>query len=329
MATALVRLTASQLSALPREKTAFFFAVGPLEDHGPHLPLGLDVLEAAELCRRAAERLEREMPGWHAVIMPAAPLGLDSNTQAVALTVRAHVLRDWLVDACRGLERAGFCHFVCFTGHLGAKQLTAIEEAGAMIRKRTRWIRLVRRLRGGAATAGAGRDGKVAPLPALVSACSALVPASTVRGSPLFLDAVEHGGRRDTSVALALGATPAAAIVAAADPAQLPARAWAAPSHFKRAWLRVTRKISGYWGKPAEASPAWGEGVLQGSLDEIFPKLRAVLEGADPDLLFRSWYSVMPPNRTFFKSWLLAMSFTLLLLLWLFINLSALIGGEG
>jgi creatinine amidohydrolase/Fe(II)-dependent formamide hydrolase-like protein len=311
-----VRLTSTQLLALPRAKTAFFFPVAPLEEHGPHLPMGLDLLEATELCRRAGERLENEMPGWRAVLMPAAPLGIDSNTQVLALTVRAHVLRDWLVDACEGLTRAGFFHFVCFSGHLGPKQLTAIEEAGGMIRKGTRWIRLARKLRG-------AKVDSTLPLPTLVSACSTQVPAAAVRGSPLFLDAREHGGRRDTSVALAMDAT-------LVDPgyASLEARSWSSPSHWGRAWLRITRKASGFWGKPAEASAAWGQGVLQGSMDEIFPKLRAVLEGADPNLLFRSWYSVIPLNRTFFKSWLLAMSFTALLLLWLFINLSSLINGE-
>ena len=151
----------------------------------------------------------------------------------------------------------------------------------------------------------------------------AKVSASTVRSSPLFLDLREHGGRRDTSVALALDPS----LVDAAY-ASLQQRDWANPSHLGRAWLRITHRISGYWGKPSEGSAAWGQGVLKGSIDEIFPKLRAVLEGTEPNLLFRSWYSVIPINRTFFKSWLLAMSFTALLLLWLFINLSSLISAD-
>ena len=46
----LTKITASQVQLLPREKTVFFFPVGPLEDHGPHLPLGLDMEEASRLC---------------------------------------------------------------------------------------------------------------------------------------------------------------------------------------------------------------------------------------------------------------------------------------
>src|ERR1700692_4462404 len=107
------KISSQNLKTLIRQKTVFFFPVGPLEDHGPHLPMGLDLSEAQELCKLTAERLEREMPGWNAVLMPAAPLGIDSDTQVFALTVRAHVLRDWLVDACRSLTRAGFFHYVC------------------------------------------------------------------------------------------------------------------------------------------------------------------------------------------------------------------------
>jgi creatinine amidohydrolase len=308
MAHDFARLSAAQLRSLPPAKTAFFFAVGALEDHGPHLPMGLDLAEAYEMCRRAAERLEREMPGWVAVMMPPAPLGLEANTGQIALTVRPHVLRDWLVDACRGLERAGFFHFVCFAGHLGPKQLTAIEEAGQMIRKSTRWIRLFRK-----ATRSAPHRG---PLPALISASSAQVTASTVWRSPIFLDAAEHGGRRDTSVALAIDPSSVDATYQNLSP-QEPS----SPSHWKRLLNHWKKADAGFWGKPSEANAGWGQGVLQGSIDEIFPKLKAALEGADPNLLFRSWYSVIPTNRTFFKAWLLAMGFAAILMAWIFLNL--------
>src|SRR6185312_7785915 len=120
----LARISAKQLEVLPRAQTVFFFPVGPIEDHGPHLPMGLDFIEAGELCRLAATRMEKEMPGWVGILMPPVPLGIESDTTSVALTVRPHVLRDWLVDSARGLNRIGFRHFVCFSGHLGPKQPT-------------------------------------------------------------------------------------------------------------------------------------------------------------------------------------------------------------
>src|SRR4051794_8127047 len=96
-------LTRVKLDSLPKQNTVFFFALGPLEDHGPHLPLGLDLLEASWMCRSAAERMESEKAGWVGVLMPVFPAGIDSDTTELALTVRSHALRDWLVDCCRGL----------------------------------------------------------------------------------------------------------------------------------------------------------------------------------------------------------------------------------
>src|ERR1700744_4230787 len=96
----LKNLTSAQVQALSREKTVFFFSVGPLEDHGPHLPMGLDLLEAEHCCELAADCLSEQMPGWVGIKMPSIPLGIDSNTTQFAITVRPHVLRDWLVDAC-------------------------------------------------------------------------------------------------------------------------------------------------------------------------------------------------------------------------------------
>ncbi|MDR3608915.1 MAG: creatininase family protein [Oligoflexia bacterium] len=297
------RISAQTLEGLPKQQTVFFFPVGGLEDHGPHLPLGLDCLEAERLCTLAAERLERELPGWTGVLMPTAPLSVSSVTTRTAVTVRGHVLRDWLVDACHSLESAGFGHFVCFSGNVDPRQLTAIEEAGKIISRRGPFSMAYEWL--------GGRSGRAKPT--LVSVISGLVSASRVMESPLWPDPVEHGGRRDTSVALALKALPAQG----ADPATLPARSKTG-SRWTRLLDRWQKKVSGYWGPaaPSEATAAWGESVLQTTVNDAFPKLRAVWEGGNPNFLFRSYYSVFPPNKSFFKGWILSLLLIALLLAW-------------
>jgi hypothetical protein len=40
----------------------------------------------------------------------------------------------------------------------------------------------------------------------------------------------------------------------------------------------------------------------------------------NPETLFRSWYSVLPPNRSFFKSWVFAMAVLFLMLGWVYIS---------
>jgi creatinine amidohydrolase len=302
------QMSADQLKSMSRETTVFFFGVGPIEDHGPHLPMQADLVEARALCVRAAERLEREKPGWKGVVMPVVPLGVDSNTTEVAITVRAHVLRDWLVDACRSMMKLGFRHFVCFSGNLGPRQLTAIEDAGKLIAGRSRWLSLLR--------PGGGRG-------YLVSASSALVSAAEVRRSPLIPKPAEHGGARDTSLLLA---TQPALMAEAGGVGGLerhaaqiprPAETVLGSSALALGWKRARRKLAGFWGDPTKASAEQGEQVLKGTLDDIFPKLRAVWEGANPHLMFRSWYSLIPPNKSFFRAWLLFFAVLLVLMLWI------------
>ena len=291
----LSKKSAFAIESLPKEETVFFFPVGPLEDHGPHLPVGLDVEVAEKLCFLAAQRLEREKPGWVGVIMPKLALGLDSHTTRFALTVRPHVLRDWLVDACRGLVDAGFRSFVCFSGQLGPKQMTAIEEAGKLVGRMGRWRIGVRR-------------------PILLSASSAFVSFTDVLKSPFWSDPQEHGGMEDTSIALELGEGVVGSQYRSLPPIEKAASRWITNLNRRR------KRLGGYWGKPSEAHPFKGQKWLEEKIDLVFPRLRAVWEGASPRVLFRSWYSILPPNKSFFRSWVLFFLVFLCLFGWGFLN---------
>jgi hypothetical protein len=87
-------------------------------------------------------------------------------------------------------------------------------------------------------------------------------------------------------------------------------------SRWKRNWKRKKRSLSGYWGDPASADASLGEKDLLECLDDVFPKLRAVWEGSNPNALFRSWYSILPPNKSFFHAWILAFSIVMSIIFW-------------
>lgn len=302
------QLTSAQLDELPREKTVFFFSIGPIEDHGPHLPLGLDIEESTRLSCLAAQRLENEKPGWYGILLPAIPLGVDSNTTRVAMTVRPYVIRDYLVDVCQSFIKQGFFHFVCFSGHLGPRQLTAVEEAGILIRKSARLKRL------GSFAIGRFQN----TTPTLVSASSSLVQNEEVRRSPLWPDPKEHAGARDTSMALVVTPDLVKPSYQSLPPLARPQSKWL------RDLERRSGRVQGYWGNPAEATLEKGEAQLKEALDRVFPKLNAVWGGANPRNTFRSWYGVFPPNKSFFKAWILALLFFTFICLWLAMSLQGL-----
>ncbi len=299
------KISSFVLENLPRDKSVFFFPVGPLEDHGPHLPLGLDLQEAHFLCTLTAKYLEEQTPGWHGIIMPQAPLGIESNTTRIAITVRPHVLRDWLVDATQSLVRLGFSHFVCYSGHIGPRQLTAIEEAGLIIRKQNRRKRWRSKLMG-----------FKTHYPTLISARSAFIPLKDVLKSPFWPDPIEHGGKRDTSVALALNEKEVKPLYKTLS--NFPQNS----SRWMRNLNRRRNRMTGYWGNPSGAEAALGEQELLKIITRLFPKLKAVWDGANPNSIFRSWYSILPPNKSFFKAWILVACIICLMATWILLNSS-------
>lgn len=305
-------LSSFQIDSLQRRKTVFFFPVGPLESHGPHLPLGLDLIEASRFCWESANLLEREMPDWVGIVMPGAPLGIESNSGRLAVTVRAHVLRDWLVDACKSLMREGFVHFVCYSGHLGPRQLTAIEDAGRIIYKRGR----LARVRGIFSSIPVVR-------PTLVSVSSSFVSAKEACRAPFWPDPKEHGGLRDTSIALVV------------QPDRVHPKFRKLP-HLKkpdRKWLDLLQNSKNpmhlYWGNPAGASVEVGLEEISEKVKLTFPKMRAVWEGSTPHFVFKSWYSLFPPNKSFFKAWILAFCILVCFIGWIYlVYLSAYVGNS-
>lgn len=298
----LLKLNASEWAALSRERTVFFFTLGPIEDHGPHLPVGQDLYEARALVERLAARVENELgtlegkEPFTSILMPDLPLSATSNTHAFALTVPSDIVKSTLLHLCLKLRKQGFRHFACVTGHLGAKQLAVLEEVGRALRLRDQLWGLRKIFKPSAA-----------PQCSFHLLSAPLVTQEDVLHSPLWFDAKEHGGSDDTSIALYLGLL--------SQPSSLPEQ-HLPREYFQRAYAIFQERTAGYWGNPAKANASNGEKILSERENSIFGRFRATLERkADPLFAFRTWYAAFPPNRTAFKFWIWAL--VGLVLLWL------------
>ena len=98
-------LSTSALDALDRTRTVVLLAVSPLEEHGPHLPVGVDAFAARYLAESVARRLVEARPGWAAVIAPTLHVGSFTFEATGTLPVRQRVVRDLLIDYGEGLAR--------------------------------------------------------------------------------------------------------------------------------------------------------------------------------------------------------------------------------
>jgi creatinine amidohydrolase len=125
----LEELSTTALDNLDRERTAVIITMSPLEQHGPHLPLGVDAFTAQHFARTLAERIVAERPGWEVVLAPPLYLGSFTFDDVGTVNIRQRVVRDALVDYGSALARAGFRYILVANGHAGPGHVVALEEA--------------------------------------------------------------------------------------------------------------------------------------------------------------------------------------------------------
>jgi creatinine amidohydrolase len=134
----LEEMSTPTLDALDRHRTLVLLPVSPLEEHGPHLPVGVDAFAARHFAEALAERVTAGRPGWAAVLAPTLHLGSFTFDTVGTIRIRQRVVRDAVVDYGASLARAGFRWIVVANGHGGPGHLVALEEASAIVSRRHR-----------------------------------------------------------------------------------------------------------------------------------------------------------------------------------------------
>jgi len=129
-------LSTRALDELDRARTVVILTVSPLEEHGPHLPVGVDAFTARHFAESVAERLVAARPGWTALLAPTLHMGSFAFEAPGTITMRQRVVRDTVVDYGDSLARAGFRYILIANGHGGPGHLVALEEAAAIVSRR-------------------------------------------------------------------------------------------------------------------------------------------------------------------------------------------------
>jgi len=132
----LEEMSSPAIDALDRERTVALLTVSPLEEHGPHLPVGVDAFAARHFAETIAERLVAARPGWSVILLPTLHLGSFTFETVGTISVRQRVLRDVMVDYGEALARSGFRFVLIANGHAGPGHLTALDEAAATVSRR-------------------------------------------------------------------------------------------------------------------------------------------------------------------------------------------------
>ncbi len=107
--------------------------VGVVEEHGAHLPLGLDSFAAEVYAEAAAPDLEEK--GYEVVIAPTISYGVARAAIDFpgTLSLEPETLRSLVVDIGRSLARHGLHRLVILNGHRDLSHMKALDEAHATL----------------------------------------------------------------------------------------------------------------------------------------------------------------------------------------------------
>ena len=110
-------MTYPEVEQAARDGATALWALGVIEQHGPHLPLGTDVYVPMARLRRVKALLGDQ--GLGSVIVPPFYWGVNNVTGTFPGTfhLRPEIMVEVMVDTLRSLKKDGFRTAFCFSGH--------------------------------------------------------------------------------------------------------------------------------------------------------------------------------------------------------------------
>ena len=182
----LAKMTFPEVERAGRAGTALMvLPVGVVEEHGAHLPLGLDSFAAEVYSASAAPHLEAA--GYEVILAPTINYGVARAAIDFpgTLSLEPETLRSMVVEIGRSLARHGLNRLVILNGHRDLHHMKALDDARAiLVSEKATQVLVVGFASDPAMTAACYRDG-----------------VKQLYQSPRP-DREGHGGESETSVAL-------------------------------------------------------------------------------------------------------------------------------
>ena len=130
------------LDELNKEQTIVSLIISPLEEHGPHLPVGTDIFISQMVAEHVVKYLQKDLRDIRCLVLPIIPIGVAKPTADFpgTISVQKKTVRNVLFDISRSLSQSGFKYLVIWTFHMDFKHLKAITQAI----KRAQWRNNIR-----------------------------------------------------------------------------------------------------------------------------------------------------------------------------------------
>ncbi|WP_236900241.1 MULTISPECIES: creatininase family protein [Clostridium] len=131
------KVTWKEIDNLDKDKSVIFVALSPIEEHGPHLPLGTDYISAKDLLKAVIDNLEKQNNAYNYIIHPSFPIGYNECVMNYPGTIsfKSKTIENIIVDLGESISRSGFEKMVIVNHHLDLGHIKAIENAKNMLNK--------------------------------------------------------------------------------------------------------------------------------------------------------------------------------------------------
>ncbi|HCL4446511.1 creatininase family protein [Clostridium botulinum] len=132
------KITWKEILNLDKDKSVILVALSPIEEHGPHLPLGTDYIAAKDLLKATIDSLEKQNNLYNYIIYSSLPIGYNESIMNYPGTVsfKSETIENILIDLGESISRAGFKKMVIVNHHLDLGHIKAIENAKDILNKR-------------------------------------------------------------------------------------------------------------------------------------------------------------------------------------------------
>ena len=133
----MAHMTYVQIEAAAQGGTVVLFPVGVIEEHGPHLPLAVDVYGSYLQSREVKSELEKK--GIKSLIAPPFYWGINVATGSFggSFSCREETMISVLFDAMSSLKKWGFDRVFFINHHMDSGHMKALNQAIQKARKET------------------------------------------------------------------------------------------------------------------------------------------------------------------------------------------------
>lgn len=130
-------MTWKEVKELNKYKSVIIVALSPIEEHGPHLPLGTDYILAEDFLGCVVNRLEEKNNEYNYIIHPPFPVGYNECVMNYPGTIsyKAKTIENLIIDFGESIKRSGFSKIVLVNHHLDLGHIKAIENAKEVLSK--------------------------------------------------------------------------------------------------------------------------------------------------------------------------------------------------